>query len=392
MSNKEAKALPFIINQPNGEFMMTKEAEDFIAGLKSRRLGVICVAGKYRTGKSYFLNKVLLGNKCGNRGFSVGSTINSCTKGLWIWNRIIPASTFGGDEGLDLLVIDSEGLAGIDESANHDNKIFVFALVLSSFFIYNSRGHIDEAAIENLTLILDIAKNIKIKTGGFDSQSDLASTFPSFLWVIRDFMLEMKSKTGEQMTSSEYLEKALEEVNGLSDQINKKNKIRRHFKQFFQQRDCQTMVIPTNQNEDLKRMEFLEDWEIRPEFLSDVTECRKKIFKKAKSKNIGGIEMNGCMLLEVVKEYIQAVNSGKVPVFDQVWSYATKEADKKSYNETIKELDLAFEIEEASDKLFDTDKKEAFQNKILNFFDQRAVRGSEQSKLLRKKLSDELNQ
>lgn len=45
-------------------------------------IGVITVAGLYRTGKSYLLNRMLL-NK--SSGFGVGPTVNACTKGLWIW-------------------------------------------------------------------------------------------------------------------------------------------------------------------------------------------------------------------------------------------------------------------------------------------------------------------
>jgi len=40
-------------------------------------IGVISVAGMYRTGKSYLLNRMLL-NRAG--GFGVGPTINPCTK------------------------------------------------------------------------------------------------------------------------------------------------------------------------------------------------------------------------------------------------------------------------------------------------------------------------
>lgn len=40
-------------------------------------LGVISVAGMYRTGKSYLLNRMLLNR---SRGFDVGPTINACTK------------------------------------------------------------------------------------------------------------------------------------------------------------------------------------------------------------------------------------------------------------------------------------------------------------------------
>jgi len=53
--------------------------------LKDDHVGVISVAGKYRTGKSFFLNRILLDQK-EDSGFGVGPTINPCTKGLWIWN------------------------------------------------------------------------------------------------------------------------------------------------------------------------------------------------------------------------------------------------------------------------------------------------------------------
>ena len=43
------------------------------------RIGVIAVAGKYRTGKSFLLNRIILG-KAEDKGFGVGPTINPCTK------------------------------------------------------------------------------------------------------------------------------------------------------------------------------------------------------------------------------------------------------------------------------------------------------------------------
>jgi hypothetical protein len=42
---------------------------------------VISIAGLYRTGKSFILNK-LAGS---NRGFSIGATIEPCTEGIHMW-------------------------------------------------------------------------------------------------------------------------------------------------------------------------------------------------------------------------------------------------------------------------------------------------------------------
>ena len=106
-------------------------------------IGVIAVAGMYRTGKSYLLNRMLL-NRSG--GFGVGPTINPCTKGMWVWGKPIQGTTPEG-EPINVLVMDSEGLGALDEDSNHDVRIFSLAILLSSFFVYNSVGSIDENAL-----------------------------------------------------------------------------------------------------------------------------------------------------------------------------------------------------------------------------------------------------
>ena len=60
-----------------------------------------------------------------------------------------------------MLVVDSEGLGGLDEDNNHDMRIFSLAMLISSFFIYNSMGQIDEAAISSLSLVVNLTKHIQ---------------------------------------------------------------------------------------------------------------------------------------------------------------------------------------------------------------------------------------
>ena len=76
------------------------------------RVAVIAVAGKYRTGKSFLLNRILL-NKKDKCGFGVGPTINPCTKGLWIWNT--PLEIKSGEEKIKVLIVDSEGIGAFNE-------------------------------------------------------------------------------------------------------------------------------------------------------------------------------------------------------------------------------------------------------------------------------------
>jgi len=57
-------------------FEINEDTKNWLQHLEAP-IGVISVAGMYRTGKSYLLNRMLLNQ---SRGFDVGPTINACTK------------------------------------------------------------------------------------------------------------------------------------------------------------------------------------------------------------------------------------------------------------------------------------------------------------------------
>ncbi len=62
-----------------------------------------------------------------------------------------------GEDPLKVFIIDSEGIGACSEDQNHDTRIFLLALLLSSYFIYNSMGTIDENALQNLSLIVNLS-------------------------------------------------------------------------------------------------------------------------------------------------------------------------------------------------------------------------------------------
>ena len=126
-------------------------------------------------------------------------------------------------------MVDSEGIGAFNEDQNHDTRIFLLALLLSSYFVYNSMGTIDEQALQNLSLIVNLSKSIQVSNGRMgvssagmsdcgagDSTSnsmmldgdpdELAKFFPSFLWVVRDFTLRLLDTDGNKINSKEYLE------------------------------------------------------------------------------------------------------------------------------------------------------------------------------------------
>ena len=76
-------------------------------------------------------------------------------KGIWISPQILEIDNpKTPEEKLSVIVMDTEGIGATDQEDNYDTKIFMLAMLLSSYFVYNSTGAIDEKAISNLSLIV----------------------------------------------------------------------------------------------------------------------------------------------------------------------------------------------------------------------------------------------
>jgi len=72
------------------------------------------------------------------------------------------------------------------------------SLLLSSYFIYNSVGTIDEKVINNLSFVINLSKHLnKVKENEFE---DLLDSFPQLMWVLRDFSLRLEDKEGSPIT------------------------------------------------------------------------------------------------------------------------------------------------------------------------------------------------
>ena len=68
--------------------------------------------------------------------------------------------------------------------------------------------------------------------------------FPSLVWVVRDFALQLVGEGGEPLTAGEYLERSLQPAPGFSARAESKNRVRRALQSFFPARDCVTLQRP----------------------------------------------------------------------------------------------------------------------------------------------------
>ncbi|CAH0475643.1 unnamed protein product [Peronospora belbahrii] len=194
-------------------------------------LAVVAMAGPYRTGKSSMLNWLLDRQS----GFRVGPTIERCTRGIWLWGQPQKRIMKNG-EFVWVLMLDTEGMGGLEASPQYDARIFSLATLLCSKLIYNSQGSVDEKAIGGLSFIANLAKHIKFSASADESEDEAVmqfhSFFPSFLWVVRDFTLELVDEDGDTISSSDYLERALaDQPRTIAN--TERNRIRAMMKDFF---------------------------------------------------------------------------------------------------------------------------------------------------------------
>lgn len=267
--------------------------------------GKICpitITGKYRTGKSSLLNMLL---PEGQKGFPVGSTMKACTKGLWIHPTPIQVR-----RECTIVAIDTEGLDALDADSTHDLRIFTLALLLSGFFIYNSIGTIDEAAINLLAFVVKVAEELQVKS------CTLGQEFPEFLWVLRDVSLQMVDASPDA-----YLERALEEP---VDKKKQKSNIRKVLRTVFPRRHCRALVRPCVKEQDLQDMDSLPLEMLRGEFQTQLGELRTFLLKQASGKRVFGKELTGGMLGQLAQSYVDAMNTGKMPVLEDSWTMVVK--------------------------------------------------------------------
>ena len=281
---------------PEGKFEIIPEGRTYLVdNVGNRPLIVIAVCGQYRTGKSYLLN--LLAGRVG-RGpvFPTGSTVNACTSGIWAWASM-------GDPVY--LLLDCEGSGNTQNSRNRDSKLFSIAMLLSSYFVYNSKGVVDDSAINTLTLVASVC----------NSFSPTPSK-PRFLWVLRDFVLDLTDPVSEApISASEYLKNALGPKSTLSS--------------FFSTIDCATLVVPILDELKLQSLDK-QSWDnLRPEFENQIFSIRRKIFRDAKKL------CNGYFFLNLFTTVIGCINKGDSLELNSLWSTLEMEEREKKISKII---------------------------------------------------------
>ena len=205
----------------DGAYVLDESTAEWLAQVPAP-FAVVACAGKFRTGKSFLLNKL-----SGSNIFGVGDTVQPCTRGIWLCKAFLRRDTTShthhphdtnnhaaqttddhddvearprdtSDEP-NILLMDTEGIDALDAESEHDVRIFALAVLASSMLVYNSNSHLDEAAIQALSLMTSVADAVAGSTHEH-----------SLCWVLRDFALDLVDASGRPMTAQQYLDSALD--------------------------------------------------------------------------------------------------------------------------------------------------------------------------------------
>ena len=124
------------------DYTINEEAIQFLNSIKGP-VSVVTIAGEYRSGKSY-LAGTLIGH---NGAFKMGDSYKGVTKGFWIYDKAIQIPNSTG-EIINVIFIDSEGLADTTNKKDKDLKAYMLTLLMSSHVILNYSKYIDRPMVE----------------------------------------------------------------------------------------------------------------------------------------------------------------------------------------------------------------------------------------------------
>ncbi|XP_067218443.1 guanylate-binding protein 1-like [Chanodichthys erythropterus] len=339
MSNSRLMPSPIcLVENVNGSLCVCKGAIEFLSRIKEPVV-VVSVVGLYRTGKSYLMNR-LAGQQS---GFALGNTIESKTKGIWMWCVPHPYK-----EGHTLVLLDTEGLGDVDKGdSKNDGWIFCLAVLLSSTLVYNSRGTINNDAVEKLHYVSELAEKIKIRSAEAAEEEEEDSKyvifFPSFIWVVRDFTLELEID-GKKVTEDEYLEFALQLKKGVNKKISDYNLPRQCIRTYFPSRNCFVFPSPASP-EKMTHLESLEERDLVPDFRKVTGRFCDHIFDKSFVKTLkGGHKVTGKLLGNLVQIYVDTISSGKVPCLDNAVVTLANLENQAAVQEALKVYHSGMEV------------------------------------------------
>lgn len=121
--------------------------------------------------------------------FPVSDYLGGGTKGINILTEYVEL----GEDHI-LLFLDVEGLGRFNNTESYESKMFTLSLLLSTTLMYNNVGPIDEQALQNLSVFIEIGKLFEKSMTKKEEGNVEDFGMPALFMVLRDFSLKLENK------------------------------------------------------------------------------------------------------------------------------------------------------------------------------------------------------
>jgi hypothetical protein len=130
------------------------------------------------------------------------------------------------------------------------------------------------------------------------------------------------------------------------------------------------MVRPLVDEAKLQDLDAIPFEDLRPDFIEQVIQFRKRVTQGLKIKTLNGKQLNGDMYCNMMSSYVTAINEGAVPNIENAWNYMCQEQCQKIqddceaiFDKEIKDS-MKFPVEE---EFFDTTCENAFEMCMMSY-------------------------
>lgn len=172
--------------------------------------------------------------------------------------------------------------------------------------------------------------------GGSEKREAIASITPKFLWLLKDFTLELIDEEGRKITANDYLEDSLDPSKVVEKESAGAVRIREAITKLFRQRECMVFVRPVEDEAQLHNLNSLKLKNMRPEFVTQFKALKDKLFTECAPKMVKNKAVNGRMVAALLDQYIKAINRGVIPNISTAWESVIDNEVRRGYESALK--------------------------------------------------------
>ena len=310
---------------------LVQDALELLRTIK-KPLAVLSICGPYRSGKSYFMSR-LLGSP---ETFHLGHTMRACTRGIWMATTVLESDEFAA------IVLDTEGIDAVGASETMAMSLLILTTLLSSYFIYNSKKVPRKDDLEKMRRFTQLSTSLLARGGEAMTNEVMKKFFPSFLWLLRDVTLKVTNRGGELITPTEYLHTRL-----LASESGELTELGQALFSLFPSLECSTLPLASTKPHVIRNIVEQQD-KLNPAFNTAIDELIVRILRQVTPKKaIDGVRsINGSQLAALACGYVEAINTpGALPDLEQGWQAVVelelKECSDKLVREYKREMEDA---------------------------------------------------